>query len=250
MGSSLPRIAAGALIVLLGCAGPSIHYDYDANTHFSTYQTFAWQLPAQGPPDGAEGFNNTIMSGRVQRAVEAELGSKGYQTAGGIVRPGFPGQLSPPWRRQPVASSAPGPGLRRGPPGPGDRGSRGRPAAYRRGRHRVGSPGFQIAGRGLASHRTRRPGRIGQSGTGRFRRERGHPQHAQALSPARQLTGPESVPAIPSERRSRVPRVPNQNAIGGHSICPNPCWRQIKKYNKFIYCCICIHGLETAFLSS
>jgi hypothetical protein len=79
MGSSLPRIAAGALIVLLGCAGPSIHYDYDANTHFSTYQTFAWQLPAQGPLDGAEGFNNTIMSGRVQRAVEAELGSKGYK---------------------------------------------------------------------------------------------------------------------------------------------------------------------------
>jgi len=79
MGSFLPRLAAGALMALLGCVGPPIHYDYDANAHFSNYQTFAWQGPAQGAPDRPGGFNNAIMSARVERAVEAELGSKGFR---------------------------------------------------------------------------------------------------------------------------------------------------------------------------
>ena len=73
-----PLLATSAMTLLLACADPSIHYDYDAKTPFSSYQSYAWQMAPQGT-GRAEAFDNAIVSGRVQRAVEAELGAKGFR---------------------------------------------------------------------------------------------------------------------------------------------------------------------------
>jgi hypothetical protein len=82
-----PLLATSAMTLLLACSGPSVQFDYDAGTRFSTYQTFAWQ---QAPPGGRPGqFSNAIVRGRVQRAVEAELAAKGFRPAGDVSSPDF-----------------------------------------------------------------------------------------------------------------------------------------------------------------
>jgi hypothetical protein len=92
-----PLLAATALALALlsGCAGPTVHYDYDAKTPFTAYQTFAWQ-PPQGPDRPGE-FNNAIVRGRVQRAVEAELASKGFRQADDAANPDFLVNYYPLW---------------------------------------------------------------------------------------------------------------------------------------------------------
>jgi hypothetical protein len=84
-----PLLAATAFALLAGCAGPDVHYDYDAKTQFTAFQTYAWQLPPQGGPARPGEFSNSIVSGRVQRAVEAELSSKGFRQADYAANPDF-----------------------------------------------------------------------------------------------------------------------------------------------------------------
>jgi hypothetical protein len=80
-----PLLATTALALLTACSG-QVNYDYDARAHFSAYQTYAWQISPQGSY-GA--FHNDIVSGRVQRAVEAELGTKGYRLQVDSANPDF-----------------------------------------------------------------------------------------------------------------------------------------------------------------
>ncbi|MDR3669225.1 MAG: DUF4136 domain-containing protein [Holophaga sp.] len=82
-----PLLAASAMTLVLACSGPSVQFDYDARTSFSAYQSYAWQ---QAPPGGRPGqFSNAIVRGRVQRAVEAELGAKGFIQAEDTASPDF-----------------------------------------------------------------------------------------------------------------------------------------------------------------
>ena len=89
MGNLRSLLMTGALALVLSCSGPSVHYDYDANASFSAYRSFAWQNVPQGAPGRTAEFDNAIVSGRVQRAVEAELGSKGFIQQNGLFDPDF-----------------------------------------------------------------------------------------------------------------------------------------------------------------
>jgi hypothetical protein len=74
-------LAAGAIALLVGCSSPEVRFDYDARNPFATYHSFAWQMAPSGRPGRAEGFDNPIEEGRVIRAVETELGAKGFTRA-------------------------------------------------------------------------------------------------------------------------------------------------------------------------
>ncbi|MGA2083080.1 MAG: DUF4136 domain-containing protein [Holophaga sp.] len=89
MGHLRPFFATGALALALACSGPSVRYDYDAQATFSAYRSFAWEMPPPGGPGSTRDFNNTIVSGRVQRAVETELASKGFREQGDSTDPDF-----------------------------------------------------------------------------------------------------------------------------------------------------------------
>ena len=71
-------VVAALAATLLACAGPSVNYDYSAGNRISTYRTFAWRSPQPAYPASAGGFDNNIMNERVKRAVEGELGAKGF----------------------------------------------------------------------------------------------------------------------------------------------------------------------------
>jgi len=68
-----------ALVGVLGCSGPAVQYDYDAKTNFSAYRTYDWRAAPGAAPGKAAGFDNSIMNGRVRRAVETELAAKGFR---------------------------------------------------------------------------------------------------------------------------------------------------------------------------
>lgn len=71
-------LAASAVLLALGvgCAGPSVKYDYDLKTNYTNYKTWDWY--AARPGDKGEG-GNAIMDARVRRAVEAELAARGFR---------------------------------------------------------------------------------------------------------------------------------------------------------------------------
>jgi len=72
-------IAAGSLALSLACAGPAVHFDYDAQAAFSGYQSYAWQVTPREGPGRAAGFENAIVDARVRRAVDAEMAAKGFR---------------------------------------------------------------------------------------------------------------------------------------------------------------------------
>jgi hypothetical protein len=86
MRSFLPLLAAGALGLGLACSSPSVNYDYNAQTQFSAYRSYAWQVVPQGRPGP---FDNAIVLARVQHAVEVELGAKGFGLQRGGDNPDF-----------------------------------------------------------------------------------------------------------------------------------------------------------------
>jgi len=72
------KMLASSLAVLaltLGCAGPEIHYDYDAKATFQNYRTYDWYAPAKGDKTRGAG-QNPIADTRVRRAVETELDAR------------------------------------------------------------------------------------------------------------------------------------------------------------------------------
>ena len=94
------------LTLLAGCAGPAVHFDYDASTPFATYHTYAWQGVGGSATGRAAAFDNAIENGRVKHAVDAELGAKGFSLQTGSADPDFlvtyypvgEGHRSPPVR--------------------------------------------------------------------------------------------------------------------------------------------------------
>lgn len=73
---------AAALVLAAGCSSPSVHYDYDAHARFSAFHSFAWLVEPGQVPAGTGSFDNPIVEARVRRAVEGELGAKGFTRAG------------------------------------------------------------------------------------------------------------------------------------------------------------------------
>ena len=71
-------LPALAVVLLVGCASPVVHFDYDAHATFASYHSFAWQLDPRAGNGGRGGFDNPIMDARVRRIVESELGAKGF----------------------------------------------------------------------------------------------------------------------------------------------------------------------------
>jgi hypothetical protein len=70
---------AGILAGMVACSGPAVHYDYEAGTDFTRFQTYEW-LPASRAARAREGmFDTAIMDGRVRRTVEAELAARGFR---------------------------------------------------------------------------------------------------------------------------------------------------------------------------
>ena len=84
-----PLLISGALTLLMGCAGASVRYDYDAGTPFPAYRSFAWQSADPNAAAWSQAFAGAIMTGRVKRAVEAELGAKGFRPQEDSAAPDF-----------------------------------------------------------------------------------------------------------------------------------------------------------------
>jgi hypothetical protein len=73
-------LVASALLAaaLSGCSTMQITTDYDPDTRFDAYRTWAW---APEPPQrtGDPRVDNDLLDKRVRRAVERELPARGYQ---------------------------------------------------------------------------------------------------------------------------------------------------------------------------
>jgi hypothetical protein len=65
-----------ALAGTMACSGPEVHYDYDVKVPLTGYHNWDWLAAPRNAPGGV--FDNAIMSERVHRAIEAELGAKGF----------------------------------------------------------------------------------------------------------------------------------------------------------------------------
>jgi len=72
-------LATGTLAGLLGCAGPSVQYDYDAGMNYSGFKAFDFTAEGANGPNPGGGFDNAIMNERVRRVVAAELAAKGFR---------------------------------------------------------------------------------------------------------------------------------------------------------------------------
>ena len=75
-------VALAVLLVLLGsCTSARIIVDRDTLHDFGGYQSYAW-FKLASPPDEAKPPTeaNTILTRRIQRAVDRELAGKGFDT--------------------------------------------------------------------------------------------------------------------------------------------------------------------------
>ncbi|MDR3671722.1 MAG: DUF4136 domain-containing protein [Holophaga sp.] len=79
MGLFRSMMVAGVLAGLAGCAGPEVHYDYDAKANFAGYQTYDWLAAPKRAAARGGAFDTAIMNNRVKRAVGAALAAKGYR---------------------------------------------------------------------------------------------------------------------------------------------------------------------------
>jgi hypothetical protein len=61
------------LILLVGCAGYNVTYDYDVTASFSRYKTFDYYTSKKGT-----GGTTSLMDKRVRAAVERELLARGF----------------------------------------------------------------------------------------------------------------------------------------------------------------------------
>jgi hypothetical protein len=68
-----PWLVAAAL----ACASVSVSVDYDPDEDFSGYRTFTW-LPVPKQPTGDYRVDNPLLDARIRRAIERNLGSRGF----------------------------------------------------------------------------------------------------------------------------------------------------------------------------
>ncbi len=71
-------LGAAALTLIVGaCGGIQVDYDYNPETDFTRYRTFAW---AEGSGSGNDSrVNNDLVDQRFRRAIESELVSRGME---------------------------------------------------------------------------------------------------------------------------------------------------------------------------
>ena len=77
---SAPRLALFLLAAALSACGAHVHTDFDPQADFGAYRTWAW-LAEKSTPTGDVRLDNPMLNERVQRAIAAELGARGYQKA-------------------------------------------------------------------------------------------------------------------------------------------------------------------------
>lgn len=68
-----------AAILILGCAGPAVHYDYDTRASYKDFHTYDWYAASKAQAVHGAGVQNPLMDARVRRAVEAELAARGLR---------------------------------------------------------------------------------------------------------------------------------------------------------------------------
>lgn len=82
MRSLIGVLMLGLVVLATGCApSVTVKLDYDNEADFASLKTFAW-LPMPVNPGGSikEALErNSLIDKRIRRAVEAQLGAKGYQ---------------------------------------------------------------------------------------------------------------------------------------------------------------------------
>lgn len=67
--------------VLAGaCTAPHIGYDYDRNTNFSRYHTYAWVSAAQ-ETTGDRRLDSSLLDSRIRTAIDTHLRAKGYRAS-------------------------------------------------------------------------------------------------------------------------------------------------------------------------
>ena len=75
-------LVAIAIMGLVACGTISVYTDYDTSRDFSTLKTFGWLASKQKLVEDPL-VDNDLMAQRIQRAVEAELQTRGYTKASG-----------------------------------------------------------------------------------------------------------------------------------------------------------------------
>lgn len=64
--------------IVIGCVNVQVQTDYDEQAAFSSLRTFSW-APDTGKKIDDPRIDNTLLDGRIRRAVERELEASGYQ---------------------------------------------------------------------------------------------------------------------------------------------------------------------------
>lgn len=98
--------AIPALVLLAGCVGYSVRYDYDPAAPFANLHTFSWYQADASAQERPDRVNDSIMDRRVRRLVEAELTARGYQRVSEGT-PDFLVAYHPVFRDRVVASTIP-----------------------------------------------------------------------------------------------------------------------------------------------
>lgn len=65
------------VVVTSSCSSTSVRTDYDHQSDFANYETFAWYMEAEDGKAPTTGTNQ-IVDGRIRRAIVANLETKGY----------------------------------------------------------------------------------------------------------------------------------------------------------------------------
>ena len=75
-------LAAGACVVLAGCSEYDIKYDYDVDSNFTAYHTYAW-IPVtinEGSVNANTALQkNTLLDKRIRGAVDGQMLAKGFK---------------------------------------------------------------------------------------------------------------------------------------------------------------------------
>ncbi|HXV13899.1 MAG TPA: DUF4136 domain-containing protein [Candidatus Krumholzibacteria bacterium] len=76
-----PTLAATAACLLVaGCSSYDIKYDYDVDSNFAAYRTYAWipqKISETGTSASVAMQRNTLLDKRIRSAVDANLAAKG-----------------------------------------------------------------------------------------------------------------------------------------------------------------------------
>ncbi len=64
--------------LLIGCSTVKVHNDYDPEVDFATLKSFAW-MEKPNPNEAPTIAENTLLTNRIERSVDAELNAKGLR---------------------------------------------------------------------------------------------------------------------------------------------------------------------------